>query len=384
MSEKFALAFSTEHLKSCSLGFKVLDESEKPVFTDHMKEAIEKIDPVVDERRKRAFGSHIIYLEQKEELTKVRKEISALYATPAEERDHEKVANAESYASTLEMQMVGGLADIGQWVKENLTEEEQVGFLARTVFGNKHKPFFAEEMIRLPEDLFAYAKPKLMPRSQIEKTGDVLQYIPYVMLVDKSTRRVLEYVRAKGGGEERLHDMKSVGLGGHVDELVKEVDGQWVAADENDFDLKETLIANAVREVEEEVGYVCTEENINSLRSQISSRDIGVIMSRFSRLGVYDPTNDVGRAHIGIYMVIEVDSNAVSFVPNENRGVDPAVQNQVEIKEPTWRNPQDIFEDVIAEKYDLEPWSRIMMRGMFVQLYLHYYAKHCAASESQS
>lgn len=88
----------------------------------------------------------------------------------------------------------------------------------------------------------------LAERPACETDVSAVQLIPYITLVDCSTKDIkfFVYTRGKASGEQRLAGKCSVGLGGHVEEIVgnKGVDNLVV-----------TSVCNAaVRELEEEIG----------------------------------------------------------------------------------------------------------------------------------
>src|SRR2546423_8974887 len=51
-------------------------------------------------------------------------------------------------------------------------------------------------------------------RSEAEQDRRYKQLIPYVLIICND--RLLRYRRGRGGGEERLHGLYSVGIGGHI------------------------------------------------------------------------------------------------------------------------------------------------------------------------
>ncbi|MEJ7314673.1 NUDIX domain-containing protein, partial [Staphylococcus epidermidis] len=61
-------------------------------------------------------------------------------------------------------------------------------------------------------------------------------------LLENEKGEILVYERLSGGGEERLHGQSSIGVGGHMNDVV--------GADS----INEVLRVNAQRELEEEVG----------------------------------------------------------------------------------------------------------------------------------
>jgi predicted NUDIX family phosphoesterase len=54
-------------------------------------------------------------------------------------------------------------------------------------------------------------------RATCETDPTLQQVIPYIVLVDRKTNRVLTYRRGQGGGENRLHGLYSIGFGGHIE-----------------------------------------------------------------------------------------------------------------------------------------------------------------------
>lgn len=111
-------------------------------------------------------------------------------------------------------------------------------------------------------------------RELAEKTPDFKQLIVYSVLVDLDKRKIFLYQRSSEGQykERRLRGKWSCGLGGHVDQAK---DGtSW------------PLLNSFFREMREEVG-------------------LDVSLSDFKPFGyVYDPSDDVGRVHLGILNLV--------------------------------------------------------------------------------
>ena len=115
-------------------------------------------------------------------------------------------------------------------------------------------------------------------RGEAENNPDEKQIIPYALLIHDNN--IFAYRRGKRGGENRLHEKYSVGVGGHIEK--KDVD--FFPEDENvDFFPQDDMgYTNAVfREVNEEVKLGrCDEANCVAL--------------------INDDSNDVGKVHFGI------------------------------------------------------------------------------------
>ncbi|UCF00465.1 MAG: hypothetical protein JSV82_03850 [Planctomycetota bacterium] len=64
------------------------------------------------------------------------------------------------------------------------------------------------------DKLFAPGVPSFMPRPKAEADPAYKQLIPYVIM--SHAGRYLTYVRGKRAGEERLVNLRSIGIGGHI------------------------------------------------------------------------------------------------------------------------------------------------------------------------
>lgn len=120
----------------------------------------------------------------------------------------------------------------------------------------------------------------VMRRGDAEENENFKQPIPYAVI--KRGEQVFVYERLQGGGEERLHNKLSIGAGGHMN-----LDGH---------DFHESLMNNLKRELEEE------------LDIQSSSMDLRVIGF------INDDEDEVGRVHIAVLVVIDLDANATVSV----------------------------------------------------------------------
>lgn len=120
------------------------------------------------------------------------------------------------------------------------------------------------------------------PRTWLENTTNFRQPIPYVLMVDREPSdpecRFVCYRRTSKGGESRLHDKYSIGLGGHVDIGDAVVSGHSV-------NLRFTLENAGVREVQEEIG-----REVNPLH-------------RHWLCSIVNNDDEVGRVHLGLVWV---------------------------------------------------------------------------------
>ena len=155
-----------------------------------------------------------------------------------------------------------------------------------------------------------------VPRSRAELDPGCKQIIPYVLLTHAG--RVLHYVRGKKGGEQRLVAKGSIGIGGHLND-----------ADENLFSYDQrAYLAGVRREVNEELivqgGYQ------NHIRALLN-----------------DDSTEVGRVHLGVVHVFELENAQVS-------------KRESVITQLAFLTPDELQ----ARHDQLETWSQICLAGL--------------------
>lgn len=161
------------------------------------------------------------------------------------------------------------------------------------------------------------------PRSQVETNPEFKQLIPYVIFRhtdNQGCQRVLQYTRGTGQGEGRLHCKHSVGIGGHI----SAVD----AASPANGTAYQTAMQ---RELHEEV----------RIETTYRFRCVGLIN---------DDQTDVGRVHLGVVHLFDVDHPAVR--PNES-----------DILACSFRP----VEQILADMTGFETWSVICMEALFAK-----------------
>jgi len=136
-------------------------------------------------------------------------------------------------------------------------------------------------------DIFKYLEAILDPannffmdRGRAEEDPSFKQIIPYALFHYEG--RYLHYTRGKSGGESRLHAQGSVGIGGHINPVDERADPLG----------RETYLAGVEREIDEELLIVGEHKN----------RIVGLLN---------DDSNDVGKVHLGVVHVFELESNQV-------------------------------------------------------------------------
>jgi predicted NUDIX family phosphoesterase len=113
------------------------------------------------------------------------------------------------------------------------------------------------------------------PRAAVEEDPSWKQIIPYCIL--RSGDRVFRYTRGRKQGETRLHDLESIGVGGHIS-----------ADDRSLFNATETPYRDAMfRELGEEV----------VVESPYAESCVGLIN---------DDSTPVGQVHLGIVHLFEL------------------------------------------------------------------------------
>jgi predicted NUDIX family phosphoesterase len=130
----------------------------------------------------------------------------------------------------------------------------------------------SEKINKIVGNIGEYAQ--VMRRGDAEESVNYKQPIPYAFI--RRGNEIFVYKRLTGGGEKRLHEKLSLGVGGHMNK------------EEKAKDFFETLQINLERELGEEL-------NINTDNLKLDA--IGLIN---------DDSNDVGKVHIGLLVAIDV------------------------------------------------------------------------------
>lgn len=150
-----------------------------------------------------------------------------------------------------------------------------------------------------------------MDRGEAEEDPSFKQIIPYALFHHEGN--YLHYTRGSSGGESRLHALGSVGIGGHINPVDERADPLG----------RETYLAGVEREIDEELN--------------ISGKHTNRIVALLN-----DDSNDVGKVHLGVVHVFDLDNNDVSSA--EDALANLAFQSAANLK---------------GELYDsLETWSK--------------------------
>jgi predicted NUDIX family phosphoesterase len=142
-------------------------------------------------------------------------------------------------------------------------------------------------------------------RGDVEADPSLKQIIPY-LLVRRDGRHML-FQRTRAGGEARLHDLYSIGVGGHIAQV--DVAG---AAD--------VIAAGLRRELDEEL----------IVAGEWSARLVGVLN---------DDGNPVGQVHFGLVHVVDVRTGDVTIRETEQLAGRLAAPEEIRLAYPrmeTW------------------------------------------------
>lgn len=158
---------------------------------------------------------------------------------------------------------------------------EQVLVVPRSTF--EEVGYFQGQCQEGERYLQAFMKPgvaSFMDREAAENDPSHKQIIAYAIFAYQG--KILHYTRGGSGGEARLHDKGSIGIGGHINPIDEQQGYEGVA----------TYLAGVEREIREEL----------VIDGNCSQRILGVLN---------DDTNDVGAVHLGIVHLFELDSDNV-------------------------------------------------------------------------
>ncbi|MBF0713805.1 DNA mismatch repair protein MutT [Gemella sp. GH3] len=160
------------------------------------------------------------------------------------------------------------------------------------IFNNEENAFYgflSKEDERVKKIVTTFSSYEVKRRGDMEEDPRYKQLIGYTVIRDKSTKEILVYRRLVGGGEARLHGKASVGIGGHMNSISSE------------SDINNIIKINAAREIEEEI-------SISIDKALESMEFIGLIN---------DDKEEVGKVHIGLVYICEVDKNEVKVAEDD-------------------------------------------------------------------
>lgn len=128
-----------------------------------------------------------------------------------------------------------------------------------------------------------------LDRPYAETDPDFLQIIPYVV-IHRDNKEVFVYTRLKKGAETRLHSNMSVGIGGHVD---------------FQFNLSpyDNYLSTISKEINEELDLINFSSDGTKFEGPLQT--------------IYDPTNEVGKVHLGILFKYDIENSTCTVKETE-------------------------------------------------------------------
>jgi predicted NUDIX family phosphoesterase len=181
-----------------------------------------------------------------------------------------------------------------------------------------HFQGFCGDVERYLTGLLDPAHTSYRPRPAMEQDPDFKQLIPYVIFRYRDSAGetfLFQYTRGQGQGESRLHAKRSIGIGGHI----SADDAAQTSAYEEGMR----------RELEEEV----------LIDTPYRARLAGLIN---------DDETEVGRVHLGVVHVFDVEQPAVQ--PRESEIINAGFRPVGEL---------------LADLNRFESWSQICLRALF-------------------
>lgn len=155
---------------------------------------------------------------------------------------------------------------------------------------------------------------KFISRTMAETNPEYKQIIPYIALQSADCEKTAIYLRK--GSEKRLHDLWSIGIGGHINPI---------DAVSNKTSFKKILTAGMKRELDEELR--CRPRNEKP-------EFLGIISEEITQ---------VGRVHMGaVFRILTLSPNA--FLPGD------------ELSRFQWMNTQNL------DQLNLELWSELSLK----------------------
>jgi predicted NUDIX family phosphoesterase len=149
-----------------------------------------------------------------------------------------------------------------------------------------HFQGFNPDVDRYLDTLLDPMHTRYLPRPEAEEDPSYKQLIPYCVF--RHGDDVFHYTRGSQQGEGRLHAKMSIGVGGHISTLDRDISD-------------EPYLAGMERELEEEV----------AIETGFSAQLIGMIN---------DDETEVGKVHLGVVHVFELDEPKVQ--PREESMID--------------------------------------------------------------
>ncbi len=157
-------------------------------------------------------------------------------------------------------------------------------------------------------------------RAHAEHDPDLKQIIPYVVI--RRGPEVFLFKRLKGGGEARLHNLHSIGVGGHINPEEGDVEEKGYGF----------ITAGGRRELAEEVGYTGTAPLV----------PLGLLN---------DDTNEVGSVHLGVVLLLDLPAD-IDLSSTEESVLTGAFTSFTEVRALIGDQPFETWSEIVLSA----PW----------------------------
>ncbi|TWT82701.1 hypothetical protein CA13_41640 [Planctomycetes bacterium CA13] len=178
---------------------------------------------------------------------------------------------------------------------------------------------FESDVDRFLQPILSSDQLSFEPRGAMETDPSFKQLIPYVLLEwtdQDGTVKLFTYTRGGGGGEQRLHAKRSVGIGGHISREDAEGGADPYATGMHRELAEEIQLGSAYRETTEGL--------------------------------LYDPSNDVGKVHLGVVHRFVLESSDVK-------------SNEADLAEGGFVS----IDELKADFDRLETWSQLAITAIY-------------------
>ena len=197
--------------------------------------------------------------------------------------------------------------------EEHIVKKEKVMVFNYSIIKNNHNfqgVVSGEDVEIISNEVFKPQNLLYIDRHVAEKDFNYKQIIPYCIFTKGDL--VFVYERSKSGSETRLHNLLSIGVGGHINPC----DGNNV----------EAVNSACKREIMEEVSFL-TEDQITPIAL------------------INDDSDEVNSVHFGVVYHIKLNQDSI-FIP-----VDKALSNG------TFKT----FDELLLDESRIEKWSKLVI-----------------------
>ena len=197
--------------------------------------------------------------------------------------------------------------------EEHIVKKEKVMVFNSSIIKNNHNfqgVVSGEDVEIISNEVFKPQNLLYIDRHVAEKDFNYKQIIPYCIFTKGDL--VFVYERSKSGSETRLHNLLSIGVGGHINPC----DGNNV----------EAVNSACKREIMEEVSFL-TEDQITPIAL------------------INDDSDEVNSVHFGVVYHIKLNQDSI-FIP-----VDKALSNG------TFK----AFDELLLDESRIEKWSKLVI-----------------------